>query len=448
MVAADQNANRGQWARRALFAFIVIASLRVAWLGEFMLDVRAVDHAVQPHIRDLDDEDMREPFFPKHNCFTCYAVAAELAGRPDTNVYDGALYKKPDVPTKIHEEIGTALNIDRYQYPPPFLLLPSALVSVGGGFFGARALFFLLTLASFAGCLWAIRRQTKHEHSWLVWLAWPAVLATMATLTSLQIGNVHALVVIASIGAMSAFARGRDRLGGALLGFAVVSKIFPGLLLVYLLGLRRWRAIAWTCAAGIVYALVALLIFGPHSYESFVSYQLPRLASGEAFSFAWEYTRALTVNSSLTGAVYKLHRLGALDNPAPLVTVVSWLYAAGVIGLAGWAGHRDRGSRTAIAVQVSLWLALLLLAQLRSPFLPWGYGNFVSLWLVASLAFACRRTWQWIGLAVVWLVYSPALPLPFGPPTVAFDWVYTLLAFVFGTGLATWIVARRGAEEA
>ena len=32
-----------------------------------------------------------------------------------------------------------------------------------------------------------------------------------------------------------------------------------------------------------------------------------------------------------------------------------------------------------------VWIALLVLAQLRSPFLPWGYGNVAVIWLVVMM---------------------------------------------------------------
>ena len=56
--------------------------------------------------------------------------------------------------------------------------------------------------------------------------------------------------------AMVLFAQRRYAAGGALLAFATVSKLFPGLLLVYLLIQRKSRALAWT--VGLCIALIAI----------------------------------------------------------------------------------------------------------------------------------------------------------------------------------------------
>jgi uncharacterized membrane protein YccC len=82
----------------------------------------------------------------------------------------------------------------------------------------------------------------------------PLVLASDLTIGTLQAGNLQAMVFSIAMIAMVLLAQRRYAAGGALLAFVTVSKLFPALLLVYLLVRREWRALAWTigCAAALV----------------------------------------------------------------------------------------------------------------------------------------------------------------------------------------------------
>ena len=111
------------------------------------------------------------------------------------------------------------------------------------------------------------------------WFAWPMLLVAPTTLSTLQIGNAHFFIVCSSILAMVCFETRRVKLGGVLLGFAVLSKVFPGLLLVYLMARRRWSNVGWTIAAMFAMCVATLATFGAQPYSAFVSYQLPRIAS-------------------------------------------------------------------------------------------------------------------------------------------------------------------------
>ncbi len=433
--------------QRVLFVLWVVlgavAAFRLAGLGVFMLDVEKVEHAVDPTVRVVGDPDMEKPFFPKHNCFTCYMVAAELAARNTDNLYDPAHYRNPEEKTTIHETIGDALHIDRFQYPPPFLLLPRLLLATGHDFFQIRTYWFALNVLVFLATAVALIKWLGGYQFNVYWLVWPLVLLAPTTLSTLQIGNAHFLVVCMSVAALLCFEVGWTRFGGGLLGFAILSKIFPGVALVYLLARRRWSAVAWTTLAMVALSLAALLILGRRPFDAFVSYQLPRIASGEAFSFAFEHIRPLTLNWSIAGIAYKIQRLGVLAevDVGSVSVVVSWLYsgvvvfAAVVIGVrhsrrepAGTSGRRSVSRRVGLA---RVWLVLLVLAQLRSPFLPWAYGGTAVLWLL-MLLLPRNGAWFWKTalVAVAWFLVSTHVPLAFGPATSAFDLSYTLVVLL------------------
>jgi len=455
--------NKGIFA--VLFGLAVFLSLwRLQDLARFMLDASASQHAIAPTLRDLDDEALERSFFPKHSCFTCYVVALELASEGTENIYNPDHYRDPEHPTEVHEEIGDLLKIDRYQYPPAFLLLPWALVQAGGDFFGARSLFFFLNLGAFALCLWWVQSWLRAPGPGLlapgkapawrpahIWLTWPLVLLAGNTLTTLQIGNVHAFVMILAILGMLAIRSGYRWLGGALLGFLTVGKIFPGLLLVYLFARGDRRAVAWSVAFALLYALLTFGLFGPETFLAFFSYQLGRLASGEAFSFAFEYPRAMLVNASFTGIAYRLQQLDLLADPERVAKLVTWGMGILLLLLAWICGRIWRHSDSASTgerrhAELGVWLALLLLAQMRSPFLPAGYGSFVVLWLLATLVAAPggRTSWYLRALlaAPIWYLVATPVPLPFGGSGVRLDFWFGLLGTALALALAGAAMAR------
>ena len=101
--------------------------------------------------------------------------------------------------------------------------------------------------------------------------------------------KIYLFIIMIVVAALPAFETRRNALGGALLGFAIVSKIFPGLLLAFLVLQRKWRAASWTVGWTLVYCVIAFAVVGPKPFTAFIEYQMPRLASGEAFWFATEY---------------------------------------------------------------------------------------------------------------------------------------------------------------
>ena len=61
---------------------------------------------------------------------------------------------------------------------------------------------------------------------------------------------------------MQAFEVERRALGGLLLAGGIASKLFPGILVIYLLFQSRWRDLAWTAAFGAVFSGLSLAVTG------------------------------------------------------------------------------------------------------------------------------------------------------------------------------------------
>jgi hypothetical protein len=275
-------------------------------------------------------------------------------------------------------------------------------------------------------------------------LIWPALFLAPVTIATLQMGNVHAFMILISVLAMVLFEKRHNALGGVLLAYATLSKFFPGFLVVYLLFRRNWRACVWVVAASIALCGITLVVFGEAPYKAFFKYQLPAIASGEAFPFAFTKRNAMLTNSSLAGIPIKLDVLGIKPSewdPASVARSVTWIYTVVVVVVAAIVGirHRSMGSSLGgepATAEVRLWMArawiaLIILAQLRSPFLPATYGNIAILILLALLLPLDRvPISRLISLGLGFLAFGLVLPLPFGPASSAFDFGFMVVAIV------------------
>jgi hypothetical protein len=86
---------------------------------------------------------------------------------------------------------------------------------------------------------------------------------------------------------------------------------------------------------------------------------------------------------------------------------VGWIYTLIVLGAIVLVARR--GVRADGAPEV--WLAIVILSTLRSPFLPQGYGAFPAVWLLTLLAAYRAPTPKNVALLVLgWLCFNLYLP--------------------------------------
>jgi len=349
----------------------------------------------------------------EHSCLTAYFVATQAGVRGD-DFYDGALYTAPDDDPKAIRKPRRleSFNVDVYEYPPPFLLLPRLCLLVTPEFLGLRPLWFVLNLGVGLLAMIVVARfmgpPAGPRALWLMPLVW----AALPTLSALQKGNVQLLVIAISMLAMVLFERRWFALGGMLLAYATVSKLFPGMLIVYLLASRQWRAFAWTTVMGVLMVLVSLVDLGVAPYLAFL-HHLPGLVGGEAFP-AFRNPSALAINFSVPGLVFKLKLFGVPGMGFAAAKIVGWIWTVvAVVATVAVARRPLAPHEKALA-----WMAILILATLRSPFLPQAYAAFPPLWmltLVAATQVPSARTLAltlaaWVSLNLYWPIDWPMDP--------------------------------------
>ena len=395
-------------------AMTVVAATQTVRLSTFIHDVE------QAHLSVLPERD----FFRKHACLSAYTEASRIAPS-GKNVYDPSTYRG--------RTIGR-LEVDLFQYPPAFLLLGGSLRAISEDFLANRAVWFLVQALAFlaaalALALW-IGGAAGASAAWLI----PAIWLGTTTLLTLQLGNFQISAFSWSIGAMLLAAGGWAAAAGALLGFCAAGKLFPGVLVLYMAMRQQWRPVFATAAWAAIWLAVAIAWFGMKPQWDFLLYQVPRIQSGEAF-FWIDDASAAPINYSVYGFVARLRALGVPGTTRDVGNGLASLYGASILLLAAYLGWRTRrvpiGSAGTRLSEAMLWLALLNLGSLRSPFVPDAYALVGTVWLgtlvVAGLE---RRT---IGIAavaaVLWLAFTRVFDglLPDGVPAPTWMLVASLL---------------------
>lgn len=367
----------------------------------FMADPQLVRFSPHPSSR----------FESRHSCLTAYYVAGQVAGE-GRDPYDPTLYRAPEDDGKgvrKPRQMG-AFNVDQYEYPPPFLLVPRLFTAVVPDFVRLRALWFALNLGLLFTGVVATARLLEGAAATRAFLLSPLVWPAWATLSLLQKGNVQGTIFVLALLGMALHERRRHVLGGALLAFAVVSKLYPGPLVAYLLVRRQWRATAWTVGFGIAFALASLADTGWAPQVGFL-HHLPGLLGGQAFP-AFRNPMAIAINYSIPGLAFKARLFDVPGMGFGAARVIGTTCTLAVLALIAWVGRR----RVPVERQPLVCLALLLLATLCSPFLPQGYAGFPPIWLltlVAAVQPPNARTLTWV--VAGWLCFNLYWPQDLAP---------------------------------
>lgn len=400
----------GAWALLALLA--LLETMRVSTFMSNLDQPGAHDSALQ---RVAD-----------HMCMGGYVYGAELNRRGHPNVYDTTLYPlgTPGVTARpkpgIASDATTVANLaphvlDNYQYPPPFLLLPRAALALSNDFLRMRTVWFAMQWLALVAVTLALAHWVGGRTGAIMCLLVPVLMVSGPTSLGLQRGQFHPAAWALAIGAMLAFEHRRNALGGAMLAFTVMSKIFPGVLGIYLILTRRWAAVAWTFAASAGWLVLSLLVLGWAPFERFGSYQLQRIASGDAFAWCFERLTCITNNQAPFGLPFKLSALGVLSDPAPVGAVIHALYPVVVAAIAIWAGLRSPTSGSTAeerVVRARAWTSLAMLASLMPDLVPATYSPFGTFFTLMLLTGQVRT---WAGAVLVALAWLAAFQLPASP---------------------------------
>ncbi len=414
-----------------VWLLLVVATLgRTVGIAMFMLD---------PQARAASTFGFDE-FYTRHSCFAGYWQAALLADQGVENLY------------KLEQYAGFfgIFKIDIFLYLPQFLILPMLGVAGGLDFDQARGVWFAFQGFAVLLCALGVAKWIGGPVGRRAALLIPALWFATPTLLTLQLGNFQLATVALTLIAFTLFWRDRPILGGALFGFAVF-KLFPGLLGIYLIATKRWRALFWTLGFSSLYTVITFLWLGENPFRALFEFHLPLLASGEPWAFL-EIPQAapvIAINDSVPGIVMKLKALGVPGMDMALSKHIGWAWTVIITVLVILAARRaPKMSRHELAMT---WTALLALAAFRSPFLPDHTGLFTPLWLwtlvAAGGALSGARLFKF---ALLWLPLAAVLPFLGTELDNGLDrFVVSGISQAIAVTLCMWVVLRKptGVQE-
>jgi alpha-1,2-mannosyltransferase len=287
-----------------------------------------------------------------------------------------------------------------YQYPPTFVLLAAPFSVLG---FGAGTWLWIAALIAayvVGTALLPIRSTTR----WMVFLlgaiGWPLIFGV-------RIGQVTPFLYLVFAVAWRGVDRRQPLPLGASVAIGALLKVQPGILAVWLLLNREWRALAFAAVTGAI-VVAAAAAAGLADWAGFVT-------------ILRSTTNAVTVDTNMAlGAT--LHGLGLDAGTAGAIQTVNTVAILAVVAAAALRLPRTPG-----------FLVAVLASQLLSP-IVWSHYALLLLLPVAWLL--DRRQW--------WAAVIPAVHvwilLPFVP-----NWTYA--AAFYGTLVALWVVGWRSRRD-
>jgi alpha-1,2-mannosyltransferase len=237
----------------------------------------------------------------------------------------------------------------------------------------ARLVWYGLNLGALAFAAWAwtaalapVAGRAVRWQGWLPTPLGPVVAALLAVVFPLQTNFEHQNmnpVLLALTGAAAlALARGRDTAGGVAIGVATALKVFPGLLLVYLLIRKRWKAsVAGALTAGAL-TLLPVLQYGPEGMASEIRDWLAISAGG-----GWpirgnnQSLFAMLARAFRPDGAFDTGHLLAADHPRihlAWLAIASALAALTLLVSSPWRVRSERAAPAGIAAVLGLAVVL------------------------------------------------------------------------------------------
>lgn len=281
-------------------------------------------------------------------------------------------------------EIYRTSDLKPFTYPPffalpfvPFAWLPEA---------AWRPVWYVVTLAAFALVVQLLRRFYAPDFVLaprarrVFWLL-VVLLGLRHVLAIFENQSHDMLVLVCTVVASLAWARGADGRAGGWAGLGAACKATPGLFGVPFVLQGSWRAALAAAVVGVGATLLPDLLLpradGKFWVMAWVHTMLPGVQPGAAADLGGTWTAGSILNQSLSGTLYRL------TTPTPVGAASPWVVDAVVIALDAASRRRVVLGGQLLVLGLVAWLARPGLTR-RAPF-----QSFRDLRLAQAAAVAC-----------------------------------------------------------
>jgi hypothetical protein len=142
----------------------------------------------------------------------------------------------------------------------------------------AKRIWLSMNLLFLGGSLWLLSRLTRFSIAQL----WLLTFIGYGTIhTNFRIGQYYVFLLLLLVLAFWCLQQKRDRTGGLFLAAAFAMKLYGAPFALYFAARRRWRVLAGMIAGSVIFAVIAILMFGWRDNVYFVTQILPRALQGE-----------------------------------------------------------------------------------------------------------------------------------------------------------------------
>jgi hypothetical protein len=291
----------------------------------------------------------------------------------------------------------------------PFLLFPVALSKMVFNIFSATL--FLFTLSR-------VVRYCSIK-TWIVWLI--PVLFFVPLRNNIFFGQAYLLLLALLLEGFMAYKKGKPVLAAVCWGIAIVFKLFPLLIVFYLLTKKQYKQVLYVGAACLALGVVSVVLNGIASWQYYVFTIFPRANSGElndSYTYLFQSAFMLLKNLFVYDEVQNPQVF--FDSPHTFIIGMVLFKAAVLAGCVGITLHK----KTTDLVAFAGWMLASLLLS------PNGSSYSLILLLIPLLAMegAGNKPVLYISIGLVFLI--GAIPVQVAaqwPLLLQFPRLYLLL---------------------
>lgn len=304
----------------------------------------------------------------------------------------------------------------------PFLLFPVAM---------AKTVFTVFSAILF---LFTITRAVKYFSikTWMIWLI--PVLFFVPLRNNIFFGQAYLLLVVLLLEGFMAYKKGKPVLAAVWWAIAIVFKLFPLLIVFYLLTKKQYKQVFYVGAACLMLGLVSVLVNGMGAWQYYIFTIFPRANSGElndSYTYLFQSAFMLLKNLFVWDEVQNPQVF--FDSPNTFIIGMALFKAAVLAGCVGITLRKTKNEFLSFAVWI---LASLLLS-------PNGSSYSLILLLIPLLAIegVCNKPVLYTSVVLVFLISAiPVQAVAKWPLLLQFPRLYLLLLLL---GLMIYAVGVR-----